>query len=272
MALRDQPYLPLYIQDFMTDERLNLCSAAANGVLIRLMCLMHKSEHYGKIELKQKFEQNASKIENFACMLAKQFPYTSLEIISGLNELIEEKVIHIEGAFLIQKRMVKDGTLSKSRAENGSEGGKKSATNKAKGQAKNKQNTEIEYEDDNEFKNNNDKKISENSTWDLEKQNFFDDGGWIIKFCSHKSLKHEEFITIAEQFISDIELKQDFKPFREIQSHFLNWYNKNKNINGAKTTQRTVTGNSRTNGADAFLEETKRLYQTTAGRKEDSAS
>ena len=46
MSLRNQPYIPLYVQDFMTDERLNECSAAANGVYIRLMCLMHKSEEY----------------------------------------------------------------------------------------------------------------------------------------------------------------------------------------------------------------------------------
>ena len=43
MALRDQPYLPLYVQDFLTDEKLAECSAMATGVYIRLMCIMHKS-------------------------------------------------------------------------------------------------------------------------------------------------------------------------------------------------------------------------------------
>jgi len=55
MALRDQPYLPLYVQDIMTDEKLNECSAASHGIYIKgIMCLMHKSETYGKIMLKHK--------------------------------------------------------------------------------------------------------------------------------------------------------------------------------------------------------------------------
>ena len=61
MALRNSPYLPLYVQDFLTDEKLADCSANANGVYIRLMCILHKSEPYGKILLKQKYKQNASK-------------------------------------------------------------------------------------------------------------------------------------------------------------------------------------------------------------------
>ena len=71
MALRNQPYLPLYVQDFMTDEKLNECSPAANGIYIRLMCILHKSETYGQILLKQKYKQNESKIEN---LLNQKFP------------------------------------------------------------------------------------------------------------------------------------------------------------------------------------------------------
>lgn len=51
MALRDQPYLPLYVNDFLSDEKLNNCSAESTGVYIRLMCLMHKSNEYGVISL-----------------------------------------------------------------------------------------------------------------------------------------------------------------------------------------------------------------------------
>jgi hypothetical protein len=66
MALRDQPYIPLYIQDFLTDEKLIECSAQATGVYVRLMCIMHKSEDYGKILLRQKDKQKPKQIENFA--------------------------------------------------------------------------------------------------------------------------------------------------------------------------------------------------------------
>ena len=60
MALRDQPYLPLYVQDFLTDEKLIECSASATGVYIRVMCIMHKSDPYGMILLKQKDKQTSS--------------------------------------------------------------------------------------------------------------------------------------------------------------------------------------------------------------------
>ena len=166
MSLRNQPYIPLYVQDFMTDERLNECSAAANGVYIRLMCLMHKSEEYGTILLKQKDKQNSSNIENFACKLVKNMPFTVEEIYSGLTELIEENVVQIEEDKLIQKRMVKDNYISEIRSSAGSKGGKKKqnenqntdfASNfaKAKPKAKIKQNTENEYEYEIEIDNEN---------------------------------------------------------------------------------------------------------------------
>ena len=41
MALRDQPYLPLYVLDFLVDEKLAYCSAESTGVYIRLMCILH---------------------------------------------------------------------------------------------------------------------------------------------------------------------------------------------------------------------------------------
>lgn len=122
MALRDQPYLPLYVQDFLTDEKLIECSAESTGVYIRLMCLMHKSEDYGTILLKQKSKQNPSKIKNFALKLAKQMPYEVDIIERALTELLEENVIGIEGDTLYQKRMVKDAKLSDTRAMAGKSG------------------------------------------------------------------------------------------------------------------------------------------------------
>ena len=166
MSLRNQPYIPLYVQDFITDERLNECSAAANGVYIRLMCLMHKSEEYGTILLKQKDKQNESKVKNFACKLVKNMPFTVEEIFEGLTELIEENVVQIEDDKLIQKRMVKDNYISEIRSSAGSKGGKRKqndnqnsdfASNfaKAKPKAKIKQNTENEYEYEIEIDNEN---------------------------------------------------------------------------------------------------------------------
>lgn len=146
MALRDQPYLPLYVNDFLSDEKLNNCSAESTGVYIRLMCLMHKSNEYGVISLsdrqiekyksqanhKQIVEKSQANLEHsnlnhvqiFAEMLSRHMPFSAEVIERALCELIEEDVIHYEEQRIFQPRMVRDGALSAVRAKAGSAGGK----------------------------------------------------------------------------------------------------------------------------------------------------
>jgi hypothetical protein len=156
MALRDQPYLPLYVQDFLTDERLMECSASSTGVYIKIMCIMHKSEEYGTILLKQKDKQSTNPVLNFGLKLAKYLPFSSGEINIALNELITEGVLTLDGDKLFQKRMVHDNEVSDKRAEAGREGGLKTQSAKAKKKAsvkaKSKANTEYENENENVIK------------------------------------------------------------------------------------------------------------------------
>lgn len=159
MALRDQPYLPLYVQDYMTDEKLAECSATANGVFIRIMCVMHKSEPYGKILLKQRDKQSTQQIENFAIKLAKHMPFHLNEIISSVKELTDEGVLIIEGDYLVQKRMVIDFELSEKRAKAGRRGVFAKAKPKANGQANSIANSE--YENEYENKENNDEDFND---------------------------------------------------------------------------------------------------------------
>ena len=164
------PYLPLYVQDFLTDEKLIECSAESTGVYIRLLCIMHKSHEYGKILLKQKDKQNPkqneSKLSDFAFKLAKQMPWDLDTIIRGLAELVAEGVVTIEGDTLFQKRMVKDGQISEIRSNAGKKGGNSSKNGKPKqspldtssgfasgfassfAQAKTQANSEIEIENE----------------------------------------------------------------------------------------------------------------------------
>lgn len=148
MALRNHPYLPLYVQDFLSDEKLSLCSAEAHGVYIRLMCLMHKSEPYGKITLNQKFNLNPDKIKCFASQLTKQMPFEFHIVTKSLVELVDQKVLLMESDMLIQKRMVEDNEISELRSKAGKEGADK--TNKifaaAKAAAKPAANSEYENE------------------------------------------------------------------------------------------------------------------------------
>ena len=146
MALRNQPYLPLYVQDYLTDEKLNMCSASSQGVYIKIMCIMHKSEKYGKILLKQKDKQTTKQIENFANKLAKLLPFPFDTIKSALVELLDEQVLYMENDELCQKRMIKDESISFKRSLAGSKGGKITQFAKAKQEA----NSENEDENENE--------------------------------------------------------------------------------------------------------------------------
>lgn len=143
MLKKDLPYLKLYVQDFMTDEKLVQCSAEANGVYIWIMLLMTKSETYGKILLRQKFKQTVKQKTSkhqakreakdkhllgvcfsFAKQLAKHLPFEAVTIENSLYELLFENVLQVDGDYLVQKRMVKDAQISDIRAVAGKKGGK----------------------------------------------------------------------------------------------------------------------------------------------------
>ena len=145
MALRNQPYIPLYVQDFMTDEKLNECTAESTGVYVRIMCLMHKSETYGSIVLSERDVRLETDIKSFSAKLSKHITYSFDVIERSLDELVGYNVLSIDGDMLSQKRMVKDGITSDCRALAGSVGGKKSKT-PSKMKANVEQNTEYEYE------------------------------------------------------------------------------------------------------------------------------
>lgn len=131
MALTDQPYLPLFVDDWMNNNKLKICSPASHGLLISIMCLMHKSNTYGKLLLKQKFKQQAKqefkqtvkRVHEFACQVAKQTSFDLPDVVLLLEELLEEEVIFIEGDYLINKRMVRDAEISHQRRIAGARGG-----------------------------------------------------------------------------------------------------------------------------------------------------
>jgi hypothetical protein len=148
----------------MTDERLIECSASATGVYIRIMCILHKSEPYGGILLKQNDKQNDKQILNFASKLLKFLPYNFDEILFSLQELLDNNVLKIDGDMLYQGRMLRDGKLSDIRAVTGSKGGKKTQKNIKKNtenfalnfaKAKTQANSDIDIDIDNDNDINN---------------------------------------------------------------------------------------------------------------------
>lgn len=154
MASRKKlPYLQLYVNDFADDEKLRMCSASSAGIYIFLLCILHKSQDYGKLTLaKENDSPNAAqklpkrrpnvaltsperkllgdntetlglpkvalKCSEFAKKLSKLMPFSAKVIKSGLLELCINGVIVIEGETLCQPRMVKDFQLSEARRKN----------------------------------------------------------------------------------------------------------------------------------------------------------
>lgn len=165
MALRDQPYFPLYIQDYMTDEKLNMCSWATQGIYIKILCVLHKQDLYGKILFKQNSKQtdkqNESMIDFFASVLVRQIPCQFDEMKLALMELIENDVMSINDEYLYQKRMVRDGEISDTRSKAAKKGGGNPILFKQNSKQTDKQNPEYEYEYEYEDKNEDKEGIKE---------------------------------------------------------------------------------------------------------------
>lgn len=146
MALRNQPYFPLYVQDYLTDEKLNLCEWSTQGIYIKILCVLHKQKSYGSILFKQNAKQNSNTVEYFAELLIKHLPCQFKDMVVAINDLVENEVLVIDSEGLHQRRMVKDGLISEARSAAGKKGGGNPNLFKQKPKQIDKQITEYENE------------------------------------------------------------------------------------------------------------------------------
>ena len=84
---------------------------------------MHKSDEYGTILLKQKDKQKSCTCLNFAYKFARLLPVSVDDLDKAITELVDENVLHIDGDKLVQRRMVKDNSISETRSKAGKIGG-----------------------------------------------------------------------------------------------------------------------------------------------------
>ncbi len=247
MSLRNQPYFPLYIQDYLTDEKLNECSFETQGIYIKIMCVLHKQEVYGCILFKQKDKQNFNKENYFASILSKHLPVPFEKMVSALTELFENNVLIFDGEKMIQKRMYKDGQVSLARSKAGKTGGGNPILFKQKDKQTIKQidklNTEYEY--DNEIK------IKEGGTgetikidliknekmpigWANTVSEFLNDYEFKKSCCQFYSAEWSEVEDRMVKFIQGVHLKQQFQDIAALKTHFRNHYKKHY-INGGSS-------------------------------------
>ena len=111
-----RPAFQFYPSDWRKDSGLRLCSLAARGLWVELMCIAHECEEYGKLK------QNGRGFSHKTlAKLVGLSPQTTLKL---LKELEENGVFsRDEDGAIYSRRMVRDEELRKIRAEAGSKGG-----------------------------------------------------------------------------------------------------------------------------------------------------
>lgn len=119
------PYFPFYPDDWLSDEKLRACTSAARGLWIDLLCLMHKNDRRGHLEI---VGQPASHAQ-----IARMTGRTPDEVASQLQELINAGVPSaLDHGILFSRRMVRDEGIRQVRSRAGSEGGKAKAAKSGK--------------------------------------------------------------------------------------------------------------------------------------------
>jgi hypothetical protein len=204
------PAFQFYPGDWMKDPKVSMLSPAARGVWIDLICAMHEAGRSG--ELCGTTDQ-----------LARITRCSTAEFVQALTDIQATEVADVterNGKITVVNRRMKrehkdreGNKLRQSRFRNNGSSNKK--VTPITSSSSSSSNTEIQISLD----------------WDFEREKFTKDGKWIYKFCMEKKLKPHEFDSLANEFLSDLELKEDYKPIKEIRSHFINWFNK-KNSGG----------------------------------------
>lgn len=75
---------------------------------------------------------------------------------------------------------------------------------------------------------------------DVVKQ-FINDFKWKEKFVRDKNISLRELELKMNEFINDLELKEDYKNLKELKNHFTNYFNKNKENANTKSITNTKT-------------------------------
>ena len=129
MALRDNPYILLNVQDYLTDEKLSCCSLAAQGVYVRILCVLHKSETYGGI-LFREIPGKDFTVEQFFSFVISERAGVDLEAAGeAVSELLSCGVLSIKKLngvdFLFHEGMIRENEVSEKRSVAGKRGARK---------------------------------------------------------------------------------------------------------------------------------------------------
>jgi hypothetical protein len=115
MATDRLPWLKFNTTDWRGDAKLRACSAAAQGVWINMLALMHESTPYGHLPV------NPS--DNPA-LLALQLGMRESDVMAGIQELEQHGVLsRTDDGAIFSRRMVRDAERAERNRVNGKSGG-----------------------------------------------------------------------------------------------------------------------------------------------------
>ena len=97
--------------------------------------------------------------------------------------------------------------------------------------------------------------------WTDAKKSFLNStDGWLYQFCTEKKIEERILKKSMEEFITNIELQEDFKDLRGLRNHFLNWFNKKQS--GLKI-KKEINGSGKnfgkSTGAQELVEELRQI-------------
>lgn len=121
MGAKKLPFLQLFVDDYLADEKLGLCSLAARGLWMHLLCLMHKSDRRGYLQQANGQPCTTEQIARSAGCSADEAAHLLRELIdSGAASATEHGVI-------FNRRMVHDERVRLAHSKAGQKGGKATA-------------------------------------------------------------------------------------------------------------------------------------------------
>lgn len=115
------PYIQFFTDDWLSDEKLRLCSLSARGLWTDMLCLMHKCDRRGYL-------QQASGKPFTLEQIARIAGSSTEEVSRLLQELTDSGAASLtEHGIVYNRRMVRDEQIREARAASGRKGGEATA-------------------------------------------------------------------------------------------------------------------------------------------------
>jgi hypothetical protein len=206
--MSELPWFKFVIAHWMLDRNLAKCSSATRGVWLELIIAMHQDDRSG--ELRETADHLAQLARTTTVTLSEAL--TELQTTGTADVTFRNNIVTV-----VNRRMKREYNERKSTALR---------------VKKHRSNKNVTPGETSKRKDSRDKSKEKEGdflwVWDDEKRKFFEDGPWQIKFTTHKRISVLALQALMQQFVTDLELKQDYKDVKDLQAHFTNWYNKTK--------------------------------------------